>query len=168
MGSEMCIRDSVNSIASANHTCDSQQNLAIDENAIDINTNLNLIRNVNNNISSTRLPVIVMAHLERLVQPFNSHANLAFKKTLKGVTKNISHPNDHVGDLTSRLNNAIPRFAYCIEPSEDSMSYFHAILSKCYNRKNKEDQRRYLYKTWKRCEKYRFLRGTNRIVYTQN
>jgi hypothetical protein len=42
-----------------------------------INTNQNLIRNDNNNISSTRLPVIVMAHLERLVQPFNSQHKMA-------------------------------------------------------------------------------------------
>ena len=42
----------VNSIASANHTCDSQQNLAIDENASDINTNLNSISDNTSDITS--------------------------------------------------------------------------------------------------------------------
>ena len=65
-----------------------------------INTNLNFIRNDNNNISSTRLPVIVMAHLERLVQPFNSHANLALRKKLVRVQR-IFLIQMTVGDLTS-------------------------------------------------------------------
>ena len=46
---------------------------------VHINTNLNLIRNDNNNIMASHLPVIVMAHLERLVEPFNGNIDVAFE-----------------------------------------------------------------------------------------
>ncbi len=44
--------DDVNTIAIANHICDSQQNLAIDENASDINTNLDSISDNTADITS--------------------------------------------------------------------------------------------------------------------
>ena len=44
--------EDLNTIATENHTCDSQQNLAIDENASDINTNLNSISDNASNIST--------------------------------------------------------------------------------------------------------------------
>ena len=53
---------------------------------VHINTNLNLIRNDNNNIMASHLPVIVLAHLERLVEPFNGNINVAFRKMLNGYT----------------------------------------------------------------------------------
>ena len=53
---------------------------------VHINTNLNLIRNDNNNIMASHLPVIVLAHLERLVEPFNGNINVAFRKILNGYT----------------------------------------------------------------------------------
>ena len=82
-----------------------------------------------------RLPVVVLAHLERLVQPFlESSDSSSSDSSVSGfITASVlAAANAQNGEDELSDSEFIPKFAYCIEPSENALVLFHSILSRAY------------------------------------
>jgi alpha-tubulin suppressor-like RCC1 family protein len=112
-------------------------------------------------ISAYKLPVLILAHLERLAQPFLGSTYINRGDCAAAVNSSFRGPNNVNVAMSLAIKNQlaqkkigakeesslvggddadiVPKFAYCIEPNEEALVLFHAILLRCVQENTNED-----------------------------